>query len=58
MEKPFQSVTIYSPYAGHLHDLVKSNTVSDMSKMPESSSQELTIKEGMYVEKGQTIFNL
>ena len=58
MKKSFQSVTIYSPYTGHLHDLVNSNTVSDMSKMTESSSQEFTIKEGMYVEKGQTIFNI
>lgn len=58
MKKTFQLVTIYSPYTGHLHDLVNSNTVSDMSKMTESSSQELTIKEGMYVEKGQTIFNI
>lgn len=58
MKKSFQSVTIYSPYTGHLHDLVNSNTVSDMSKMAETSSQELTIKEGMYVEKGQTIFKI
>ena len=58
MKKPFQSVTIYSTYTGHLHDLVNSNTVNDMSKMTESSSQELTIKEGMYVEKGQSIFNI
>jgi Cu(I)/Ag(I) efflux system membrane fusion protein len=58
MQKPFQSVTIYSPYTGHLHDLVNSNTVSDMSKMTESSSQELTVKEGMYVDKGQSIFNI
>ena len=58
MKNPFQSVTIYSPYAGHLHDLANSNTVSDISKMTEPSSQELTIKEGMYVEKGQTIFNI
>lgn len=58
MKKSFQSVAIYSPYAGHLHDLISSKSVSDMSGIQESPSQELTVKEGMYVEKGQTIFNI
>lgn len=61
MKKPFQSVTIYSPYAGHLHALAGSKNVKDMSSsqgMQEPSSQELTVKEGMYVERGQSIFNI
>lgn len=57
-KKAFQSVTIFSPYTGHLHDLVTSKTISNMSGMPESSSQELTVNEGMFVEKGQTVFNI
>ena len=56
--KSSQFVTIFSPYSGHLHDLVSAKPTGTMSETSESSSQELTVKEGMYVEKGQTIFNI
>lgn len=55
-KKPFQSVTIYSPYAGHLHYLPGGSDMS--SGMNTVESTELTIKEGMYVQKGQSIFNV
>lgn len=56
---PFQSVTIYSPYAGHLHYLSGGSVSSDMpSGMDNVKSTELTVKEGMYVQKGQSIFNI
>lgn len=62
------SVTVYSPYTGHLHDIIQSINTTDspsesgMNKenmvASTSSMQELQIKEGMYVSKGQTIFNI
>lgn len=57
-KRPFQSVTIYSPFSGHLHNLIGSAVSTDMSSMNNSNPVELTIKEGMYVQKGQSIFNI
>lgn len=57
-KQPFKSVTIYSPYTGHLHDLTGSPVSSDMSSMSKVNPSELTIKEGMYVQKGQSVFNI
>ena len=57
-KQPFQSVTIYSPYTGHLHDLIGGSASSDMSTMSNVKTSELTIKEGMYVQKGQSVFNI
>lgn len=56
--QPFQSVTIYSSYTGHLHDLTGTSAGSDMSNMNNVKPAELIIKEGMYVQKGQSIFNI
>lgn len=53
-----QSVTIFSPYTGHLHDIVKSEINSGMSESNLASGSELSIREGMYLKKGQTIFNI
>ncbi len=58
--KVISTITIYSPYTGHLHDVssnssgVSDNTMQNNASMP----QELLIKEGMYIEKGQTVFNI
>ncbi|MDB5087158.1 MAG: efflux transporter periplasmic adaptor subunit [Mucilaginibacter sp.] len=59
--KPFYSLPVYSPYEGHVHDVPH-------SQMPGAATTEapsdfannlpLAIKEGMYVEKGQTLFNV
>jgi Cu(I)/Ag(I) efflux system membrane fusion protein len=53
-----QSVTIFSPYTGHLHDIVKSEINSGMKESNLASDTELSIREGMYLKKGQTIFNI
>lgn len=52
-----QSVTVYSPYSGHLHDQqpVQANNKMNEQQM---TRQQLTIREGMYVQKGQTVFNV
>jgi Cu(I)/Ag(I) efflux system membrane fusion protein len=59
--KAFYSLPIYSPYEGHVHDMPH-------NQMPGNSATEttpsyadnlpLSIKEGMYVEKGQNLFNV
>ncbi len=55
-EKVFQSVTIYSPYSGHLHDA--SAPASELMNKNTMENRELSFHEGMYVGKGQTIFNI
>lgn len=63
-DKTFYAITIYSPYTGHLHDIMQTdNSIKDESgmgneSMTSSTSQELQIKEGMYISKGQTVFNI
>jgi Cu(I)/Ag(I) efflux system membrane fusion protein len=59
--KPLYKVTIYTHYTGHIHEAgsmaepAGSGTPSmDLSK----EIGELTLKEGMYVQKGQTLFQL
>lgn len=63
--KTIYSVSIYSPYSGHLHDITSSaNTANNSNGMESgnmaagSSTQELQLREGMYVAKGQGIFNI
>jgi len=54
--KPAYTVSIYSDYSGHVHeagmDAPAANGMQDVSMVTE----ELSLKEGMYVEKGQTLF--
>ncbi len=55
--KPLYSVSIYSNYSGHVHDATMSNSLSanDMNNN-ENPTKELSLKEGMSVQKGQTLF--
>jgi len=50
-------ITIYSPYSGHIHELVTQTETSGMNGN-ESMQQELLVREGMYVEKVQAVFNI
>ncbi len=57
----FYSLPVYSAYEGHVHDMPH----SQMTGAPQVSSPSdlttnlpLSVKEGMYVEKGQTLFNV
>jgi Cu(I)/Ag(I) efflux system membrane fusion protein len=54
--KPMYSVSVYSSYSGHVHDA----GMSHESNMNEASTvtQELSLKEGMYVTKGQALFKI
>ncbi len=57
--KPSFKVSIFSNYSGHIHE---SNSAGMGSNQPEAmqrlavTTAELSIKEGMYVQKGQNIF--
>jgi Cu(I)/Ag(I) efflux system membrane fusion protein len=55
--KPLYSVTIYSNYSGHVHDAGMIHDATPASDMNVSApvTQELSLKEGMYVQKGQTL---
>lgn len=64
-DKTFYAVTIYSPYTGHLHDVMSTgNSIQGGTEMKNermnssAATEELQVKEGMYISKGQTIFNI
>lgn len=59
--KPSLTVSVYSSYTGHIHEAGNSmpgenadNQRMDIARITE----DLSVKEGMYVEKGQNIFQL
>jgi Cu(I)/Ag(I) efflux system membrane fusion protein len=59
--KPFYSLPVYSPYDGHVHDMPHSQmggAADEKAATDFSNNLPLAIKEGMYVEKGQTLFNV
>ena len=55
------SVAVYSNYSGHVHEsngsAMNSNQQSSMSSNA-FTTEELSVKEGMYVQKGQNIFSV
>lgn len=59
--KPFNSLPVYSPYDGHVHDVAHSQMPGNTAARPEQNftgNLPLLIKEGMYIEKGQPVFNV
>ncbi|MFI5138075.1 MAG: efflux RND transporter periplasmic adaptor subunit [Sphingobacteriales bacterium] len=59
--KAFYSLPVFSPYDGHVHDRSHSQNVVMTETNTDQSYAEnmpLSIKEGMYVEQGQTLFNV
>ncbi|MFZ5977762.1 MULTISPECIES: efflux RND transporter periplasmic adaptor subunit [Hydrotalea] len=64
-QQPLFTVSVYSNYSGHIHDALNSgmnnNAVPEAPAMNEATSittQGLALKEGMYLQKGQTIFEV
>ncbi len=61
-KKPSFTISVYSNYSGHIHEAGAGSTmiVAETGIMKDVSliTEELTLKEGMYVQKGQTIFTL
>lgn len=61
-QQPFYGLPVYSPYEGHVHDMPHSQ-MAEENAAPQTPTDyannlPLTIKEGMYVEKGQNLFNV
>jgi Cu(I)/Ag(I) efflux system membrane fusion protein len=59
--RAFYSLPVYSPYEGHVHDMPHSQMAgaSDTKTTSDyANNLPLSIKEGMYVEKGQNLFNV
>lgn len=58
---PSAMISVYSNYSGHIHEALNSSLMDeDPGAMKEVSllTEELSIKEGMYVERGQTVFKV
>lgn len=59
--KAFNSLPVYSPYEGHVHDVAHSQmggTATSETPTDFTKNSPLAIKQGMYVAKGQTVFNV
>ncbi|MEO6130682.1 MAG: efflux RND transporter periplasmic adaptor subunit, partial [Saprospiraceae bacterium] len=59
--KPSFTIAVYSPYSGHVHEAgnkMPDNTTGNQKMDVSSTMEELSVKEGMYIEKGQNIFQL
>ena len=54
--KPSYTIAVYSNYSGHIHDIGDNMTSSD--KTNDLVTKQLRIKEGMYVQKSQTVFSV
>lgn len=57
----FYSLPVYSAYEGHVHDMPHSQMAGaapSSAPFDIASNLPLSVKEGMYVEKGQTLFNV
>lgn len=54
-----RSVTYFSPIAGHLHENDRAEVTPDKPMpMTETRGEALSLREGAYVEKGQTLFTI
>ncbi|MEP7107584.1 MAG: efflux RND transporter periplasmic adaptor subunit [Ferruginibacter sp.] len=59
--KPVFTIAVYSNYAGHIHEASNGgpmNTSSPGMKDIALITEELSLKEGMYVQKGQSFFTV
>ena len=55
------SIAVYSPYSGHIHDassMFKMNSGVGIQKDMSQLTEELSLKEGMYIQKGQSLFSV
>ena len=58
--RPSLSIALYSSYSGHIHESANKDMNSEPGAMKDISliTEELPLKEGMYIQKGQTIFSV
>jgi len=51
------NITVYSNYTGHIHEAVQMGNSAQPVSLP-TETPELTVKEGMYVDRGQSVFQV
>ncbi|KIC93691.1 efflux RND transporter periplasmic adaptor subunit [Flavihumibacter solisilvae] len=53
-------VAVYSGYGGHIHEAANGTMEDEAGKMKDISllTAELSVKEGMYLQKGQSVFSI
>ena len=59
--RPSLTIAVYSNYSGHIHEATDKSTMSNKPELMKDISlitEELSLKEGMYVQKGQSIFTV
>ena len=59
--QPSLTMAVYSSYSGHIHEAAKGdimNAESGFMKDVSLITEELSLKEGMYVQKGQSVFTV
>ena len=59
--KPSLTIAVYSNYSGHIHEAVNGgsmNTAAGSMNDISLITEELSLKEGMYLQKGQSIFTV
>jgi Cu(I)/Ag(I) efflux system membrane fusion protein len=59
--KPSLTIAVYSNYSGHIHEAANGSKMNrEPGAMKDISliTEELTLKEGMYIQKGQSIFTV
>jgi Cu(I)/Ag(I) efflux system membrane fusion protein len=57
---PLLTIAVFSKYSGHVHEAgnIKMNTATAGMKDIAAITEELPLKEGMYVKKGETVFTI
>lgn len=58
--KPSMTVSVYSNYSGHIHESSGASMQREPGQMRDIAliTEELSLKEGMYLQKGQSIFTV
>jgi Cu(I)/Ag(I) efflux system membrane fusion protein len=59
-QKLIPALTIYSSYSGHIHEADVNNSMGGNTAMikEELVTEPISVKEGMYVQKGQQVFSI
>jgi Cu(I)/Ag(I) efflux system membrane fusion protein len=60
-QKPSLTISVYSNYGGHIHDALNMNASmppSSMNNTEPVTTREIKLKEGMYIQKGQTLLSV
>jgi Cu(I)/Ag(I) efflux system membrane fusion protein len=56
-QQPMLTISVYSHYSGHIHDALSINALVPAASEP-VTTRDLALKEGMYIQKGQTVLTV